>query len=335
MNENTLLNRWSQAVRKAPTAKTLSCTSCRQRKVKCNRLNPCEPCLKLGIECIFPTRRVRAPRGPLAWSNALALEPRDAELLHRIWRLEQMLAQKIDKPPRFQGGRLHRRSNLARVSPTSKSTRQNEAQPAFDVDNHYRAFIKQQGSVSRHLNGDFWSSLNNELDDLQQLIQGHVEDEEQEHSGPPLASSMEESGLSPNSMLQGAEMFDGSESAYSSADHRETLFRFYFSNVDPVCKILHRPTVDTYFSDFDMLLDPSSGRIKVSSFEAVTFAYFFAAVTNMSRQDCLADLGGEKHILSSQFRHRTEAALVRADYMNSLEIGTLQALTIFTVSTSH
>lgn len=56
-----------------------SCVTCRRRKVRCNKREPCSNCVKAGIECIFPGPG-RAPRKPR--------RPPDAELLSRLRRLE-------------------------------------------------------------------------------------------------------------------------------------------------------------------------------------------------------------------------------------------------------
>jgi hypothetical protein len=56
-----------------------SCVTCRRRKVRCNKRDPCSNCIKAGIECVFPGPG-RAPRKPR--------RPPDAELLARLRRLE-------------------------------------------------------------------------------------------------------------------------------------------------------------------------------------------------------------------------------------------------------
>ena len=56
-----------------------SCVTCRRRKVRCNKRDPCSNCVKAGVECEFPVPG-RAPRKPR--------RPPDAELLARLRRLE-------------------------------------------------------------------------------------------------------------------------------------------------------------------------------------------------------------------------------------------------------
>mgnify|MGYP001593172937 CR=1 FL=1 len=48
-------------VRKSPTPQ-LSCELCRERKVKCDKLEPCTTCVSAGVACL-PIFRQRLPRG--------------------------------------------------------------------------------------------------------------------------------------------------------------------------------------------------------------------------------------------------------------------------------
>lgn len=120
--------------RASQARKPLSCTSCRQRKVKCDRSDPCDQCLKLGIECIFPTRRIRAPRG-----RQDDLEPRDAELLRRISRLESMLVKNVDdRRSPSEDGISYRNLSQTLITPLPANGDFIGAnQTAVTVDDHY------------------------------------------------------------------------------------------------------------------------------------------------------------------------------------------------------
>ena len=62
----------------APAPERLSCTTCRQRKVRCNRANPCENCVKAGFECTFPPGRRRPREG--RYQLALRLQKLESHL---------------------------------------------------------------------------------------------------------------------------------------------------------------------------------------------------------------------------------------------------------------
>ena len=70
-----------------PRLNPRSCVTCRRRKVRCDKIEPCTNCQKAGIECVFP-QPGRAPRR--------SKKPPDAELLARLRRLEGVV-QKLGK----------------------------------------------------------------------------------------------------------------------------------------------------------------------------------------------------------------------------------------------
>lgn len=284
---------------------------------------PCDPCQKANTECTFPTRRVRAPRG-----KPEAVEARDAELLQRIGRLEELLANKNGEASTPATARLPSPNLLTPLA--SNRVVNQSSQIGVSVDNHYAAFVKDQGSSSRHLNNDFWSSLSNEFDGLRQLVEGDVENDEDddESQSPPI----EDTDISSSILFEDADNYAGTEVTYPTHAHGTVLFRVYFNNFDPICKILHQPTVNSYFANLGALLDPVTQRFKFRSLEAVTYSAYFAAVSTMSPEECSIHLGEAKEFLLARFKRSTEIALVQADFLNSLEIATLQALTIYLVS---
>lgn len=81
-----------------------SCVTCRRRKVKCDRKDPCSNCVKNQIECHFPvTGRLPRRRDPAAWKSPTE---KQAELLDRLRRLESLVtelaAQVEDGPDKIQ-----------------------------------------------------------------------------------------------------------------------------------------------------------------------------------------------------------------------------------------
>src|SRR5438046_1752551 len=71
---------------------TPSCTLCRRRKIKCDRSDPCAPCVRAGAVCITPAPS-RAPRGRKGGRRKY-----DGELLDRIAKLES-LVERFERGP--------------------------------------------------------------------------------------------------------------------------------------------------------------------------------------------------------------------------------------------
>lgn len=60
-----------------------SCVVCRQRKVKCDRQQPCSNCVRSACACVYPTGRGRAPKR--------ARRVADAQLVEKLARLETIV----------------------------------------------------------------------------------------------------------------------------------------------------------------------------------------------------------------------------------------------------
>lgn len=306
--------------------KPLSCISCRQRKVKCNKTNPCLHCQKSGIDCVFPNR---VPRGRKEGSGT-----RNAELLRRISRLESLVYRMDDG-----NGTIEDREETAR--PTEPMMSDSAAIPSKAdasvigtegdrLDDRYARFIKQQERGTRYLSKDFWTSLSGEVDGLRQLLE-HPEDDEEDHEGStPNSTETKDSPLTFIFHNPGADV--DLAMSHPSALHHSILFQIYFANVDPVFKVVHKPTSDKFSSKAAELLDPSSRRFKFGSLEAVAFAMYFAAVTSLSPEDCMRHFGEQRDVLVTRYRRSTERALAMADCLSSMELVTLQAFAIYTVS---
>jgi hypothetical protein len=63
----------------------LSCINCRQKKVKCDRADPCSRCVRLGVICVSSTPS-GAPRGRNGGRRKV-----NHELLDRIAKLENLV----------------------------------------------------------------------------------------------------------------------------------------------------------------------------------------------------------------------------------------------------
>jgi hypothetical protein len=80
------------------TLPQLSCESCRERKVKCDKLEPCTNCVSAGLPCI-PVHRMRRPRGRHVSRTKLDTE----NLARRIRKLEAMIDEATAMPPGSDG----------------------------------------------------------------------------------------------------------------------------------------------------------------------------------------------------------------------------------------
>lgn len=100
-----------------------SCVTCRRRKVKCDRRDPCSNCIKNRGECHFPvTGRLPRRRCSTTWKSPTE---KQAELLNRLRRLESLVtelaAQVEDGPDKTQSTILNSLPSVAGVLDSSEA----------------------------------------------------------------------------------------------------------------------------------------------------------------------------------------------------------------------
>jgi hypothetical protein len=213
-------------------------------------------------------------------------------------------------------------------SPASVSAEPGSSSQDGWLDKEGLAFVKRQESGSQYIGHTFWTMLAVEVGGLRKLLEDTA-DEEDEHDH--ITSNSFRTPYSSGVLFNFPQKFI--EPERPSRQHRSILASCYFLNVHPLCMILHRPTISAYLENNTMPSeDPADNIWKSKGLQAVAHAIYFAAVTSMSAGDCMKLLGAEKNDLVMHYKERTEAALSRAEVLSSMEITTLQALTLYTVS---
>lgn len=116
---------------------------------------------------------------------------------------------------------------------------------------------------------------------------------------------------------------------HPSPDHISLLYDIYDRQVEPMFKLLHMPT-------FRKLVTNASANIhEIPSgnyVEPLLFAMYYAAITTLTQEECLQGFQDGRDSLLTGYRTGAETSLVNADLMNTAELGTIQALAIFIVS---
>ncbi|KGO44646.1 Transcription factor, fungi [Penicillium expansum] len=328
------------AAAEPPSSTSRSCVTCRRRKVRCNKRSPCSNCTKAGIDCIFPPPG-RAPRK--------SKRPPDAELLSRLRRLEGVIdhlrgsgntegastsAQARSSTPGSSTGRSE--PTVPTSVPTSVSAEpQNQAVggtvcPFEESDptklapnkfeNEFGRLVIDEGR-SRYVSNRLWTSLGDEIEELQDIL---------DHS-----SSGEDDTPSPESSHSGSH--DGYIFGFYSLSkslrefHPPTskvsiLWEKYRENVAPLITIVHRPTARDLFTEAARhpdALDKNS--------EALMFSMYLSSIVSMKPDECLFQFGEDRTTAVKRYRFATEQALAKAGFLNTQSLVLLQAAVLFLV----
>ena len=311
-----------------------SCITCRKRKVKCDKRHPCSNCNRAAIECVFPGPG-RAPRR--------SRKPPDTELLARLRRLEgvvQSLGKGIDEEiestkepaevPKAEFEPLHpngpENTNMkdAKAPKDCRMAGQYEVNPAYTgMGGLSKEFgrLKVENGKSRYVSNKFWNSLSEEVAEMRDILDDDTE-EEDDYPSPG-------SGSSASANHQGF-IFSFSSTIHSLRkfhplpEQIPMFWTIFKMNVDPVIKLLHIPHYENLVSQASLDLDHVSKPIEV-----LMFTIYFAAITTLSPNDCLVQLGLDKQAALGNYRFAVEQALSRVGFLNTQELVVLQALLLF------
>ncbi|KAI1405367.1 fungal-specific transcription factor domain-containing protein [Hypoxylon fuscum] len=330
-----------------PQAKPLSCTNCRTRKLKCSREYPCHHCVRSGAECVFPTRkRTRKPR-----------KTKNSELLQRLNRLESIVGQVGLGDLALGGSRggaqaagTSGNAMLANLSapgimsgpPSLEShpgqTTTTAAAAAAPSETQQDDWQKEvpDSKASRYLSGEFWNSLCGEVEGLRQALEQSTDSDDEEQAlqeATPESAANYNSPSSTSALSSGMLLGASSGITYEAIEHPPPehisfLARTFFTNVDMILKILHRPTIEAALA---ALVDtPPELRPQLSpEREALLFAIYHAAVASLPASACLDYLNQRREDLARRYAAAVEQLLARADYLNSAHLEALQALTLY------
>ena len=303
----------------------LSCTSCRARKLKCNKQNPCSNCERSGSECVYPARkRIQRPR-----------KTKNSELLQRLKRLESIVGRV--GLANLEEGEAAQADNTD-VQDTEGQLHSTAATDSRPHGEQVTCGIKgmrppQDSTALRYLSGEFWSSLCDEVGGLRQALEQSTDSDDDEDDGgeenTPESVGSGGSGMptTPGMLLGTSHSRSLPGVAHPSPNHIRQLASVYFRNVDMYLKILHRPTI---LDALHRLADNPETALYLSNEKiALFFAIYYAAITSLTSTDCIQVLGRPRADLAAYFEAGIEQALVRADYLNNTSLETLQALTLY------
>ena len=113
-------------------------------------------------------------------------------------------------------------------------------------------------------------------------------------------------------------------------DELVLLYHQYWSAVDPLAHIIHRPSFEGECRRY--MLQSQVIDAAPASFKALILAMCLAAAVSLPPMQAKEVLGVTQQTLVDRFKSATEKALADANFLSSLEMQTLQAFTIYLVS---
>ncbi|KAH8821474.1 putative C6 transcription factor [Xylogone sp. PMI_703] len=272
---------------RAPAPKVLSCVLCAQRKVKCDRKTPCSNCIKAGATCV-PT----IPNPPRRRKYRVLGGEEDLKL--RLKRYEKLLLS--------FGMTMHELD-----SGVTAETRRPMTKVMDD--------LSIGGRVPDSKEEQLWGPLSEEI------LEGSSDDEFLEVIPDDLLTSADESSF----LFPMLPLHIDLTMLHPPPVQIFQLWQAFVDNINPLCKIIHTPTVQ------QQILQASSNIYDLSKpMQALMFVIYAFAVTSMSEPDCEKMFPGEhRSSLLSKWRYAAQRALIAADVVKTTDMVVLQAFTLF------
>ncbi|KAI9894693.1 MAG: hypothetical protein M1814_002049 [Vezdaea aestivalis] len=190
---------------------------------------------------------------------------------------------------------------------------------------------KAEEGINPYLGSSFWGALSEEINGLKEVLSGSSDDDEGLDDEQTPISDVSSPGSSQINhfefVISQSPKIEGP--LHPSQHGAFVLCDVFLANVDPVFKVMHAPSLRKYLQGNGTQLDGSPGP---SGLEALRFAIFYAATKSMSEGECKYRMGEDKALLLARYRKGTELGLAKAHFITTVELSTLQALTIYLVA---
>lgn len=116
---------------------------------------------------------------------------------------------------------------------------------------------------------------------------------------------------------------------YSLTGATRQLCQVYLRQVDPIIKILHRPSLHKWMVLGEGYLTLPKNH---ESTEALSMAICYVATCSMTDLECHTILQTDKKVLQSAYRKACEVAIGKSDLLATRNIAVLQAFVLYLVS---
>ncbi|KAL2831343.1 hypothetical protein BJY01DRAFT_226628, partial [Aspergillus pseudoustus] len=273
-----------------------SCTLCRQRKIKCDRQQPCGNCDRVEAQCVYPAGHGRAPKRPR--------KAAETRLLAQLSKLETIVKRMEGQP-----------QSPIDTPATTLETPTDPLKPAIEQQ-FGRLVIDDMQSY--YVSSTPWTRLGDEIEELRDLL--HTTTTSEEDEGFPIME-----GLGMNAAIMGYRALAHSLYVYHPPmSQLVALFEMFKTNVASLVRIFHVPTLDRIFWDAIAVMD-----VLDKHTEALLFAIYYSAVISMDPDQCQSLLGIPRASALETYRFAVEQALARADLLNTQNLILLQAAVLF------
>ncbi|KAI1076324.1 fungal-specific transcription factor domain-containing protein [Whalleya microplaca] len=266
----------------------LACVLCQNRKIKCDRKTPCSNCTKANVTCTPSTPApARKRRRP------------NQDLQQRLARCEELLSEyataKPSDPPAESAGRKDT------WKPTGK-------------------LIVDDGGV-KFMGSFLLANIHDEISAMREILE---DDETVDDISTPAESHSPDSNTG---LILSDTSAANLEDLHPQPAQIFRLWQTFLERVNPVCKIIHVPTVQP------LLAEAATNRAVVpKNVEALLFSIYLMASVALTDEESVERLGYTKAEAYSRFSKGCRTALIRVGILKNYDLVVLQAMVLYLFS---
>ncbi|RAQ73273.1 short chain type dehydrogenase [Aspergillus flavus] len=282
--------------------KTHSCLTCRRRKVRCTRQQPCMYCTRTGRQCIFPETTKTRQRKPTARE----------EFRNRLERLECMVKDIITNREYLNEMENDSQATDVATVPTEASSQGSDTTlPTIHESGNYlpscrldeRSTHESTLSLDQPNQGSIPSSRNNPLPSPRDSLQ--IDCWTFEGRAFPLQTP---------------------RISYPFLDLAPALWHIYADSVAPLFPLLHKPSARNL-----LLLGIGSKQSMTQNKKALILSILFVTVVSMSPAKCCMVLKESRDNVARYLKNEVKQALSDARFLTTTSLTCMQALVLFLI----
>ncbi|RWA14308.1 hypothetical protein EKO27_g779 [Xylaria grammica] len=317
----------SQTAQLAQPTHLRSCVLCRQRKVKCDRRQPCSNCIRAGANCVHPPGAGRAAKRPRPAVDAKVLD-RLSQLETTIRRLQQQ-AKGREADSRIASEFIPQHAPWADSQARERKSLLDEANQETETIPELGRLVIEE-SQSRYVSNVMWADLTESIEQLRGMfLDSTPKDDDSvqfdDRTPPYDAESPTQGSLGTNAAILGYRSLTHSlRDFHPSVELSMKLFQLFHDNVLPVVRIFHTPTLIRFFWSAVVKTDSLDKET-----EALLFAIYYAAVISIDPTHCANVVGAPRSVIVERYRFAAEQALARANLLNTHSTLLLQAAILY------
>ncbi|KAJ5852712.1 uncharacterized protein N7529_012097 [Penicillium soppii] len=296
------------------TAMPFNCQSCVRKKVKCNRAVPkCASCSKAKLHCVYqspPPRKRKRSRG-------------EEDVHERLARYERILQNHNLLPTAAASTPSGRDTEISTISTRAPTPVLSDSQPGPTAGKVVLSTHGRSRCIDNVLLLDAGEG------DLCDLPESKQEDYNHDENSPDEGTLTSLLGALAAHTISGAVIgsMQSLTDLHPTYEEAAKLWQVYTTNVDPLCKILHVPTVAKMF---DAVSEHPAAASKND--ECLMFVIYYFAVFSMSDADCSREFNHSRAQLLSRYQTTVIQALVNASWLKTTAMPILQAYTLFLIA---